>query len=81
MVDSNSNNIYNSYITKAITYTRSNSKDPDEKAITDYVTNFFATNFNESFIERSSKNYSRSLLKNKKSKDCKRLLLFVSVST
>ena len=27
MVDSNSNNIYNSYITKAITYTRSNSKD------------------------------------------------------
>ena len=51
MVDSNSNNIYNSYITKAITYTRSNSKDPDEKAITDYVTNFFATNVNESFIE------------------------------
>ena len=51
MVDSNSNNIYNSYITKAVTYIRSNSKHPDEKAITDYVINFFATNINESFIE------------------------------
>ena len=35
MVDSDSNDISNSYITKTITATRNNSKLPDEKAITD----------------------------------------------
>ena len=55
MVDSNSNDIYNSYITKAITYIRSNSKRPDEKTITDYVINFFATNINELFTESITK--------------------------
>ena len=35
MVNSDSNDIYNSYITKAITNIRDNSKCPDEKAITD----------------------------------------------
>ena len=35
MVDSDSNDINNSYITKTITATRNNSKRPDEKAITD----------------------------------------------
>ena len=43
------------YITKAITYIRSNSKRPDEKTITDYVINFFATNINESFTESITK--------------------------
>ena len=51
MVDSDSNDIYNSYITKAITDIRSNSKRPDKKAITDYAIKIFATNIDESFIE------------------------------
>ena len=44
MVNSDSNDIYNSYITKAITNIRDNSKCSDEKAITDYVIENFATN-------------------------------------
>ena len=44
MVNSDSNDIYNSYITKAITNVRDNSKCSDEKAITDYVIENFATN-------------------------------------
>ena len=51
MVDSDSNDIYNSYITKAITDIRNNSKRPDEKAITDYVNKDFATNINESLLK------------------------------
>ena len=49
--DSDSNRIYNSYITKAITDIRSNSKCPDKKAITDYVIKNFATNIDELFID------------------------------
>ena len=52
MVDSDSNDIYNSYVTRAMTDIRSNSKRPDEKAITNYVIKIFATNIDESFIER-----------------------------
>ena len=51
MVDSDSNDIYNSYITKAITDIRNNSKRSDEKAITDYVNKDFATNINESLLK------------------------------
>ena len=43
MVDSDSNDIYNSYIIKAITDTAINSKRPNEKAITDYVIRNIAT--------------------------------------
>ena len=51
MIDSDSNDIYNSYIIKAITDIRSNSKRPDEKAIADYVIKNVPTNIDESLIE------------------------------
>ena len=51
MVDSNSNDIYDSYIAKAITDIQNNSKYFDEKAMTDYVIKIFTTNIDESFIE------------------------------
>ena len=41
MADSDSNDVYNSYITKAITDIRNNTKGLDEKTITDYVIKFF----------------------------------------
>ena len=68
MVDSDSNDINNSYITKTITATRNNSKRPDEKAITDYVIQIFATNIDESFIERIIKELlDQSVIENKPS--------------
>ena len=51
MIDSDSNDIYNSYIIKAITDIRSNSKRSDEKAIADYVIKNVPTNIDESLIE------------------------------
>ena len=57
MVDSDSNDIYNSYTTKAITDIRSNSKRPDEKPITDYVIKNFETNIDESSLKLLLKNY------------------------
>ena len=47
MIDSDTNDIYNSYIIKAITDIRSNSKRPDEKAIADYVIKNVPTNIDE----------------------------------
>ena len=54
MVDRDTYDIYNSYITKAITDIRTRSKRSEEKAITDYVIKFFATNIEHLDI---SKNY------------------------
>ena len=68
MVDSNSNDIYNSYIIKAITDTTINSKRPDEKAITDYVIRSFATYIDETFIESIiNKLLDQKVLENKPS--------------
>ena len=65
MVGSNSNDIYNSYMTKAITDIRSNRKRPDEEEITDYVIQDFATNIDESFIEKIIKKLlDQNLLEN-----------------
>ena len=67
MVDSDSNDVYNSYITKAITNIRNNTKGLDEKTITDYVINFFETN-NKSFIESIIKKLlDQNVLENKPS--------------
>ena len=67
MVDSDSNDVYNSYITKAITDIRNNTKGLDEKTITDYVINFFETN-NKSFIESIIKKLlDQNVLENKPS--------------
>ena len=51
MIDSDSNDIYNSYIIKAITDIRSNNKRSDEKAIADYVIKNVPTNIDQSLIE------------------------------
>ena len=76
MVDSDSNDIYSSYITKEITDIRSNSKRPNEKAITDYVIKDFATNIDESLIESIIKKLlDQNVLENKPS--CKGNSFFI----
>ena len=63
MVDRDTFDIYNSYITKAITDIRTRSKRPEEKAITDYVIKIFATNIDESFIGHIKKLLDQNILK------------------
>ena len=76
MVNIDSNDIYNSYITKAITNIRDNSKCPDEKVITDYLIKNFATNIDETFIESSIKKLlDQNILENKPS--CKGNSFFI----
>ena len=49
-------------------YIRSNSKHPDEKAITDYIIKIFATNIDESFVESIIKKLvDQNVLENKPS--------------
>ena len=62
-MDSDTYDIYNSYITKAITDIRTRSKRPEEKAITDYVIKIFATNIDESFIGHIKKLLDQNILK------------------
>ena len=62
-MDSDTYDIYNSYITKAIIDIRTRSKRPEEKAITDYVIKIFATNIDESFIGHIKKLLDQNILK------------------
>ena len=65
MVDRGTYDIYNSYITKAITDIRTRSKRPEEKAITDYEVKNFAANIDESFIGHIKKLLDQNILEKK----------------
>ena len=76
MIDSDSNDIYKSYIIKAITDIRSNNKRSDEKAIADYVIKNVPTNIDESLIESIiQKLADQNVLENKPS--CKGNSFFI----